>query len=139
VITYVDSSVLLRVVFGQADALPGWSDLGPAIASELIVLECSRALDRLRLRGRITDDDVATLHQATAGLLAAIEQVDLTRAVLRRAAEPMPTELGALDAVHLATALLWRSKHGGPEAFATHDRALGLAARASGFRVLGLA
>jgi hypothetical protein len=32
--------------------------------------------------------------------------VDLDTTVLERAAQPMPTELGTLDAIHLATAVL---------------------------------
>jgi hypothetical protein len=62
----------------------------------------------------------------------------IDRAVLRRAAEPFPTTLRTLGALHLSTALLARRDH--PElALATHDVELGRAARAVGFRVLGLA
>jgi len=56
--------------------------------------------------------------------------------VLERAAEPFPTTLGSLDAVHLASALLVRDDLEGL-AFATHDDALGTAARATGFQVHG--
>ena len=57
--------------------------------------------------------------------------------VLGRAGEPLPTPLGTLDAIHLATALVWRDRTGDPLVIATHDVALGLAARAFGFDVLG--
>jgi hypothetical protein len=57
--------------------------------------------------------------------------------VLERAAEPFPTVLGSLDAVHLASALLIRPDI--PDlAFATHDVELGTAARAMDFEVLGV-
>jgi hypothetical protein len=46
--------------------------------------------------------------------------------------------LGTLDALHLATALLWREKEGKDLVMAAHDTALGLAARASGLRVFGI-
>ncbi len=52
--------------------------------------------------------------------------------VLDRAAQPMPTELGILDAIHLATALLWKEMSRVELTMATHDAALGLAARAQG-------
>ena len=49
----------------------------------------------------------------------------------------MPTGLGSLDAIHLASALLWKDAMGLDAIMATHDDALGLAARAYGFKVLG--
>jgi len=48
----------------------------------------------------------------------------------------MPVPIGTLDAIHLATALLWRERAGTLE-MATHDAALGAAARAFGFHVRG--
>jgi prevent-host-death family protein len=45
---------------------------------------------------------------------------------------------GTLDAIHLATALLWRERSDADLLMATHDATLGLAARAVGFRVIGL-
>jgi hypothetical protein len=58
--------------------------------------------------------------------------------VLNRATEPLPMPLGALDALHLATALVWRDRMGPLPTMATHHTALGLAARAFGFEVLGV-
>ena len=51
----------------------------------------------------------------------------------------MPTELGTLDAIHLATALLWREAYGRDLVMATHDSALAIAARASGIEAIGAA
>ncbi|MEJ0007978.1 MAG: hypothetical protein WDM77_16840 [Steroidobacteraceae bacterium] len=53
------------------------------------------------------------------------------------AAQPMPTELGTLDAIHLASALLWKDATGIVPVLATHGGALGLAGQAYGFTVLG--
>ena len=50
----------------------------------------------------------------------------------------MPTELGTLDAIHLATALLWKESTGSDLVMATHDTALGLAATAHGLIVVGV-
>jgi predicted nucleic acid-binding protein len=63
--------------------------------------------------------------------------VELTIPVLARAAQPLPTALGTLDAIHLATALLWKERTGADLVMATHDEALAIAARASGLRVIG--
>jgi hypothetical protein len=65
--------------------------------------------------------------------------VDLDAAILDRASQPMPTELGTLDAIHLATALLWKEMTAAPITMATHDAALGLSAKAHGLSVVGLA
>jgi len=50
----------------------------------------------------------------------------------------MPTELGTLDAIHLASALLWKDALGLEPVVATHDKALRLAATAHGLKVVGL-
>ena len=49
----------------------------------------------------------------------------------------MPTELGTLDAIHLATALLWKESEDAELIMATHDRALAIAARAHGLKAIG--
>ncbi len=43
----------------------------------------------------------------------------------------------SVDAIHLATALLWREHSGGDIVMATHDVALAMAARACGLTVVG--
>jgi hypothetical protein len=55
--------------------------------------------------------------------------------VLERAAQPMPTELGTLEAIHLATALLWTEMTKADLVMATHVGALALGAQAHGLRV----
>jgi hypothetical protein len=50
----------------------------------------------------------------------------------------MPMPLGTLDALHLATALIWRDRVGALPALATHGTAVGVAARAFGFDVVGM-
>lgn len=56
--------------------------------------------------------------------------------VLTHAADPFPTTLASLDAIHVATAILIKA-HYDELLFATHDAELAQAARAMGFRVLG--
>jgi predicted nucleic acid-binding protein len=135
---YLDSSVVLRLLLGQPDALAEWGEVETGVASALVEVECLRALDRLRLIGAISDDGLAERRAAVFGLMAAMEVVEITRTVLARASQPLPTALGTLDALHLASALLWREQSGAELALATHDAAMGRAARASGFPVIGL-
>jgi predicted nucleic acid-binding protein len=137
VIAYLDSSVLLRVVLGQKDRLEEWSTLETGVASALVEVECMRTLDRLRLSAGIDEEALAVRREAIYRLLESIELVEPTRWVLHRAAQPLPTNLGTLDALHLATATLWREARGSDLCMATHDQALALAARASGMRVIG--
>jgi hypothetical protein len=69
--------------------------------------------------------------------LEAVDLVLLRPQVLSRASEPMPLPIGTLDAIHLATALIWRDRMGPLPQMMTHDAALGAAARAFGFDVRG--
>lgn len=136
-IAYVDSSVLLRLVLRQAHALREWRSIDTAIASAIVEVECLRTLDRLRLRLGTADQELAVRRETVFELLRRFEIVEVGRPVLARAALPLPTALGTLDAIHLATAALWRESQGQDMAMATHDVALAMAARASGFSVIG--
>jgi uncharacterized protein len=137
VIAYLDSSVVLRLVLGQANAMEDWRRVSRGVVSALVEVECLRTLDRLRLGERLPEAEIAARREAVFRLLETTEIVDLTRPVLDRAAQPLPTTLGTLDAIHLATALLWRDATGADLVLATHDQSLALAARASGLRTVG--
>jgi predicted nucleic acid-binding protein len=137
-IAYVDASVLLRVALRQPDALPEWREIQQGVASALILTESLRTLDRLRLRAKLSDEEVASRRGTILRLIASLELVELDSVVLDRAAQPMPTELGTLDAIHLATALLWKDMSQVDLSMATHDAALGLAAKAYGLSVVGV-
>lgn len=137
-IAYLDSSVLLRRVLGQPNALKEWKGVTQGIASAIVEVECLRTLDRLRLARDFAGEAIAERREAVYRLLEAIEIAEITYPVLARAAQPLPTALGTLDAIHLATALLWKEQAGKDLSMATHDAALAVAARASGLRVIGL-
>ncbi len=137
-IAYLDSSVLLRVVLGQSNALQEWPAIEGGVVSALVEVECLRTLDRLRSLERLSDDEIAVRREVVYRLLDTAEMIEPTRPVLSRAAQPLPTALGTLDAIHLATALLWREQGHADLVMATHDEALATAAKASGFRVVGV-
>ncbi len=138
-IAYLDSSAILRVILGQTNALKEWRSISQGVASALVEVECLRTLDRLRLAEGLDDAEIALRREAVFRILEAMEVVELTRPVLARASQPLPTALGTLDAIHLATALLWKERSGTDLVMATHDAALATAARASGIRVVGTA
>lgn len=131
---YLDTSIVLRIVLNEPEPLQEWSRIEVGYASTLLTVEMRRTFDRLWLRHVLDEDDfLAKLGEANA-ILNRLEVAKLDETVLGRAAQPFPTVLGTLDAIHLATALHLRAS--GP---ATHDRALAAAARAVQFDVLGVA
>jgi hypothetical protein len=134
---YFDSSVVLRVVLGERNRLAEWARASQAVTSEITRVECLRALDRLRLDGGMPDRELSRRRAATLTVLSGMEAVRINRAVLARAAEPFPTRVRTLDAVHVASAMLARARIPALR-FATHDVDLAAAAVAEGLPVLGV-
>ena len=137
-IAYLDTSALLRIVLREAGALDDLRTYDGLVSSELIAVESARTIDRLRLHGALTMDEAAERFGLVNEWLDAIDLVLLRPPVLSRASEPMPMPLGTLDAIHLATALIWRDRLGPLPQMLTHDTALGAAARGFGFDVRGI-
>ena len=137
-IAYIDTSALLRVVLREPGALDDLRSYDALVSSELIAVESARTIDRLRVKGSLTTEEAAARLRTVNEWLEAIDLVLVRTPVLSRASEPMPMLLGTLDALHLATALIWRDRIGPLPTMATHDTALGLAAQAFGFDVRGI-
>jgi predicted nucleic acid-binding protein len=137
VIALIDSSVVARQLLGEPEALDEWSQIEEAYGSRLLPLELGRLFDRLRLSGAVDDVQVVDLHQELRRILRSIGLVALTEDVLRCASGPMPTVIGSLDAIHLATASEVQRELGRTVTVATHDVQLARAARALGFPVVG--
>ena len=136
-IAYIDTSALLRIVLREPGALDDLRAYEALVSSEIIAVESARTIDRLRLQHSLTSEEAAERIRAIKEWLEAIDLVLLRPSVLNRASEPMPMPIGTLDAIHLATALLWRDRIGPLAVMATHDTTLGAAARAFGFEVRG--
>ena len=111
-IAYLDSSVLLRLILGQDNRLTEWASVERGVASALVEVECLRTLDRLRFNADLSDEDLATRRETVFRLTEEMILVEPTPAVLHRASQPLPTALGTLDAIHLATAGLWAETSG---------------------------
>lgn len=137
-IAYVDSSVILRIVLNQTTQLEDWRSIVTGVSSALAEVECLRTIDRLTVMGVQGPSDAAARRETVHRILEGLEVVALSPAILRRAAQPSPVPLGSLDAIHLACAEAWREATLKEATFATHDRQLGLAARATGFKVIGV-
>jgi hypothetical protein len=135
---YLDSSVILRRLLGQPDALREWRLVRTGVTSRLSEVECLRTLDRLRLDALLDERRLTVVREAVYAVMASLELVEVTRAVLTRAAQPSATSLGTLDAIHLSSALIWIERTGRHLIMATHDEALATGARAHGLRAVGI-
>lgn len=136
-IAYIDTSALLRIVLREPGALDDLRSYDGLVSNELTAVESARTIDRLRMQGNLSMDEAAERAAAVNEWLEAIDLVLLRPPVLSRAREPMPMPIGSLNAIHLATALIWRDRIGPLPELATHDGVLGTAARAFGFEVRG--
>jgi predicted nucleic acid-binding protein len=136
---YVDSSVVVARILREPGVAGYWSRWQTIVSSELLKVEAFRVMDRLRLRGRLSDSEVAAMAALILGMVARMERIPIGPAVLGRASAPFPTMVHTLNAIHLASALAWMEDHGEPLVFATRDEQLALAARACGLEVIGVA
>ncbi|MBT3191982.1 MAG: type II toxin-antitoxin system VapC family toxin [Verrucomicrobia bacterium] len=136
-IAYLDTSVILSRFLGQSNALHKWGDWEKAYASTLTRVEFHRTIDRLRLDGSISDNERVSLHSHFRILWQATHHIPLTQSILDRAADPFPTVVGTLDAMHLASALVVAAG-GDTPTMLTHDQQLARAASAVGLDVSGI-
>ncbi|MBN1533109.1 MAG: type II toxin-antitoxin system VapC family toxin [Spirochaetes bacterium] len=134
---YVDSSAVLRALFNRGDAYGRFGEWDAAVSSELLLVECHRTMHRLRLEGRITDETLSEYRLAITDFIDTIAVVEVTPEVMKRASEPFPTVIGSLDAIHLASALLWQEERDEEILILTHDMQLAVTARACGIRTIG--
>ncbi len=138
-IAYLDSSVLLRVLLNQPKALINFADLKRPVASKLLKPECLRSLDRLRIQGHLNEAQFLSASEELYDALDSVEFIEIDNRVLDRVGSSFPLALGTLDAVHLASAIVWRESFGHDLKFLTHDEELGKVAKALGFQVFGCA
>jgi hypothetical protein len=108
--------------------------------SQIAVVECRRSLYKAHATKRLDDVALRTARRAVEAILNRLKMVRVTTAVTESASQPLSMILGALDAIHLGSALEFR-KRSGEELihFATHDRQLAFAAEEMHFPVLGVA
>lgn len=134
---YVDSSVLLRHIL---NADPVLETAGPSHvfgSSDLLIVECQRVLQRERMGGHLDDLQYAEAVGILDSIVERLFLIELGPAVKKRAAGSFPTVIGTLDAIHLASALLWEQTD--PEAefgVLTSDKQLALCVRSVGLRVI---
>lgn len=124
---YVDASALVKLVVVEAETRTLEHDLAArpgllcsALGATELLRACRRALPRKHL-SRVQD------------VLDAVVLLEVTPAILSRAAALAPADLRTLDAVHVATAL---SLEDAAIDIVTYDDRFAKAARAHGFAVV---
>ena len=135
---YLDASVVVRKLQREAGSLKDWGQWERAYSSELLRVEVLRAVDRARLRGVLTDNEVADIVIKAHAIVDGLELLQLNPSILNRAAQSFLTPLGTLDALHLATAVRLVESTGIELTFFTHDAGLATAARSMNFKVEGV-
>jgi predicted nucleic acid-binding protein len=135
---YLDSSVVVRKLQGEPAPVATWGRWERACSSVMLRVEVLRTIDRNRLKGALTDHNVADLITKAHAIFDVIEFVALSPPILSRASQSFLTPLGTLDALHLATALRVAEAGSMELTFLTHDAELAIAARSVNFAVEGI-
>jgi len=135
-IVYLDSSVVLRPLLDQPGQLKAWGQWEAAYASEMLGVECRRAIDRLRLLALFDDKQVGDAMERLGRMERTIKRIRMTKSIILAASKTMPTIVKTLDAFHLVSAVAIRERRGIDLLFATHDGQQATAARALGFTCL---
>lgn len=125
---YLDSSALLKLLHVETEsrALADWLSARtgtPAVSSALAKVEVTRACRRIN----------ADALPAAKALLAGLDIIPLSSAVIDEAGDVGENALRSLDAIHLASALSIRSDL---SAFVAYDHRLGDAAIAAGLELV---
>jgi len=133
---YLDTSVFLRWLLNSPKAYPEFQAWDSCYTSELLYIEVNRVLGRLRLEKEINDTEYANLHKTFLEFYKTVYVIEINQSVKQRSAEPFPTVIGTLDAIHLASALILKEENDMLEiTFLTHDNQLSTAAIAMGLVV----
>ena len=138
-IVYLDSSIVLRKLLLQKGAISGdiWARWERAFTSNLLRLEVLRTLDNARLLNELGGKEIARIVQSFLQMMQSVGEIPVSPNILHRAALSYPTPLRSLDAIHLASALVWRENEGREITVLTHYAQLGHAARAVGLQADG--
>ena len=133
---YLDASALVKLFVPEADSdalnhqLEGLSDV---VLPDLAMTELASALSRRMREGVLASADARRVYAGAVRLHATLQSAELTPPVHRRAERLMLSQaspLRALDALHLATALVV-----GAETIVTFDARLRAAAESQGLFV----
>ena len=135
VIYYLDTSAFLEWLFkDNADfKRPQGEDI---ITSDLLRIETHRTFHRLRLENKINDNEFVRLEKIFINFWESIHVIFPDEEILNIATKAFPTLIGTLDAIHLATAILFQEKKKVKLTIITNDKQLATTGEACGFTVV---
>jgi predicted nucleic acid-binding protein len=123
---YLDTSAVLRAILesGVSPDLEARIARAPVlITSRLSLVESSRALQRLRQLGQISETKLADADRELNAVWAGCELWELTASVCERARQVAPAKsLRTLEALHLATFVMARERIGDLELVTADQR-----------------
>ena len=85
----------------------------------------------------MSSEEFARHRNLCLQLVTKLEIIQITESVLNLSESSFSLPLGSLDAIHLASAILWHQKYREQIPFLTHDRELAIEAISHGFEVHG--
>lgn len=126
---YLDASAIVKLATAEPESEPlrAWvHGRSPLITSRISTVEVARAIARKAEGGE------ARGRSAVRDVFTSVSVSEFDAEIANRAADVGPPTIRALDAIHLATALVMGSELA---EFVTYDRRLADAARAAGLEV----
>lgn len=106
-VAYLDSSVLLRHILLGDSSIEQVLSCPHIISSELLEIESRRVIHRYRIDGDIDDEGFILASKRLNKLLSGLSLVALSSPVKKRGMGAFPVSVKTLDALHLASALIF--------------------------------
>lgn len=131
---YLDTSVVLRHILQGESSIRHALSCKRLISSELIEVECRRVVHRYRMEGELDDDGFIEAVDRFENLLRGVSLLALSPKVKKRAMGSFPISIRTLDALHLASALVFsEAKADETLLIFSHDASMNRCAKALGF------
>ncbi len=133
---YLDSSVLLRHILVGDTAIHHIQAMSRVVSSEFLEIECRRIIHRYRIEGYLGDEGFITAVERLEGILSAVSLLAFSPKVKKLAMGSFPVSVKTLDAVHLASALVFSAARPEEELLMfSFDTGMNRCAQALGFGV----
>jgi hypothetical protein len=134
VVGYLDTSVVLAHILQGESSIRHALECGSVVSSELLEIEARRVIHRCRMEGGLDDGGFVRAVERLDKLLSGVSLLALSPGVKKRAMGAFPVNVKTLDALHMASALIYTETR--PEdtlLVFSHDASLNRCARALGF------
>ena len=136
---YIDTSAFLRWLLQSPGFYEGFASLDGWVSSVLLKVEVKRSLDRLYKNKDISMDEKETFLDYFLELEPFFTWIDIDEEVLSKASETFAYSVGSLDAIHLASAYLFKQNYVvGKYYLLTHDKELAKVAESLGISYKGV-